>query len=223
MSNLKNYIKKSKLLSKLLLFIHNTRPDPVPSIKGIGNVFENKGELKNVIINIDGNDNFVSIGQHSQICNTLIYMKGNNQQLIIEDHCFMGNGALWIEDNHCALIIRTATTIEDAHLAVTENHSRLEIGEDCMLAKHIEIRTGDSHSIVDETTKERINKAHNVTIGKHVWIGTHAKILKGVTIESNSIVGTAALVTKNVAANTIVAGIPAVLVRTNVNWNRARM
>ena len=222
MSNLKNYIKKSKLLSKLLYFIHNNQPDPVPSIKGTGNIFENKGELKNVIITIDGNDNFVSIGQHSQICDTLIYMKGNNQQLIIEDHCFMGSGALWSEDNYCALIIRTATTIEDAHLAVTENHSRLEIGEDCMLAKYIEIRTGDSHSIIDETTKERINKAQNVTIGKHVWIGAHAKILKGVTIESNSIIGSAALVTKNVAWNTVVAGVPAKVVRANVNWTRAR-
>ncbi len=223
MSNLKNYIKKSQSITKLLRFIANNKPEPVPSIKGTGNIFQNNGLLKNVTIHIEGNNNRVTIGKHTSINNTVIYMKGNHQQLTIEDHCFMGNGALWLEDNNCSLIIKTNTTIEDAHLAVTENHCQLEIGEDCMLAKHIEIRTGDSHSIIDETTKERINKAESVKIGAHVWVGAHVKILKGVTIAANSIIGIAALVTKDVPANSIVAGIPAVVVRTNINWHRARI
>lgn len=48
-----------------------------------------------------------------------------------------------------------------------------------------------------------------VKIKKNAWIGAGAKILPGVTIGKNAIVGAGAVVTKNVADNTIVAGVPA--------------
>lgn len=48
-----------------------------------------------------------------------------------------------------------------------------------------------------------------VKIGKRVWIGANVSILPGVTIGDNAIVGAGAVVTKDVPANTIVAGVPA--------------
>jgi len=44
----------------------------------------------------------------------------------------------------------------EVHIAVTEN-SKVLIGEDCMLANDIDIRTGDSHSVIDMETGERLN------------------------------------------------------------------
>jgi len=48
-----------------------------------------------------------------------------------------------------------------------------------------------------------------IEIGKNVWIGQNARVLKGVTIGDGAIIAANAVVTKNVAANTIVAGNPA--------------
>lgn len=48
-----------------------------------------------------------------------------------------------------------------------------------------------------------------VHIGKNVWIGANATILPGVTIGDGAIVAAGAVVTKDVAANTIVGGVPA--------------
>ena len=53
-----------------------------------------------------------------------------------------------------------------------------------------------------------------VRIGRNVWIGAGATILKGVTIGENSVVAAGAVVTKSVEPNTIVAGNPAQVVKT---------
>ena len=52
-----------------------------------------------------------------------------------------------------------------------------------------------------------------VLIEKNAWIGAGATILPGVTIGQNAIVAAGAVVNKNVAANTIVGGIPAKLIK----------
>ena len=52
-----------------------------------------------------------------------------------------------------------------------------------------------------------------IKIGNNVWIGSNATILAGVTIGDGAIIGANALVTHNVPDNTIVAGIPARILR----------
>lgn len=47
-------------------------------------------------------------------------------------------------------------------------------------------------------------------IGNRVWIGSGAIILPGITIGDGSIIGAGSVVTKDVAENTIVAGVPAI-------------
>jgi acetyltransferase-like isoleucine patch superfamily enzyme len=49
----------------------------------------------------------------------------------------------------------------------------------------------------------------SVRIGNDVWLGAHAVVLPGVTIGDGAIVGAGAVVTRDVAARTIVAGVPA--------------
>ena len=52
-----------------------------------------------------------------------------------------------------------------------------------------------------------------IKIGNNVWIGSNATILQGVTIGDGAIIGANAVVTKDVAENTIVAGVPAKIIR----------
>ncbi len=48
-----------------------------------------------------------------------------------------------------------------------------------------------------------------IVIKRRAWVGANATITPGVTIGENAIVAAGAVVTKDVAANTIVGGIPA--------------
>ena len=53
-----------------------------------------------------------------------------------------------------------------------------------------------------------------IVIGKRVWIGSHATVLPGVTIGDGAVVAAGAVVTRDVAPNTVVGGVPAKLLRT---------
>jgi len=52
-----------------------------------------------------------------------------------------------------------------------------------------------------------------IVIGKHVWIGSKATVLPGVTIGDNAVIAAGAVVTKNVPENAVVAGVPAKIIK----------
>lgn len=52
-----------------------------------------------------------------------------------------------------------------------------------------------------------------IVIGKKVWVGSGATLLQGVSIGDNAVIAAGAVVTKDVPANAIVAGVPAKLVK----------
>lgn len=55
-------------------------------------------------------------------------------------------------------------------------------------------------------------------IGNKVWIASGAMILRGVTIGEGAIIAAGAIVSKDVPARCMVAGVPAKVVKENVYW-----
>ena len=154
--------------------------------------------------------------------NCLLHIRGNNCTIEIVNHCILSNVELWIEDNECTISIGDRTTIEGAHIAATEGKS-ISIGEDCMFSHGIEIRNGDSHTIFDTSSRQRINSAQAVKIGNHVWLSADSKILKGSIIGDGTVIGAGTIVTNNaVDQNSIYTGIPARKVKENIFWDRNR-
>ena len=83
----------------------------------------------------------------------------------------------------------------------------VQLGESCMLASGAYISDCDWHGIYDRAFS--LGDIRPVCLGDNVWLGTRAMVGKGVTIGDNSIVGAGAMVTSDVPANTVVAGVPA--------------
>jgi acetyltransferase-like isoleucine patch superfamily enzyme len=94
----------------------------------------------------------------------------------------------------------------------------LYVGPGCLFSEQILIWTSDHHSIIDLNKREQINLPDDVSIGKHVWVGFGARILKGATIGDGSIVGAGSVVTRAIPQNELWTGVPARLVRKNVSW-----
>lgn len=56
-------------------------------------------------------------------------------------------------------------------------------------------------------------KGLSIVVGDGVWIGANATILPGITIDKGAIIAAGAVVTKNVNSHTIVAGVPAKVIK----------
>jgi acetyltransferase-like isoleucine patch superfamily enzyme len=174
---------------------------------------------------ISGNFNKILIGECTVINNVKFIIHGSNNIVkISQDVKFNISGSIWIEDDCCLIEVGKQTSFEDVSIAVTEPGKKVQIGEDCMFAYDIDIRTGDSHSIIDITTNKRLNYAKDIIIDDHVWIAPHVSILKGVNIKKNSIVATRSVVTKSFEKEDIlIGGVPAKILKENITWNRKRI
>ena len=84
----------------------------------------------------------------------------------------------------------------------------IEIGHDCDIAPAVVFTTG-THEIGSTQRRAGEGKALPIKIGAGTWIGARALILPGVTIGEGSIVAAGSVVTGDVPANVVVAGIPA--------------
>ena len=93
-------------------------------------------------------------------------------------------------------------------------YQRVRIGEQCVIADRAMFIDFD-HGVVEVERPIRLQGIYkrDVEVGSNVWIGYGACILRGVSVGDNAIVGTNSVVTKDVPANAVVAGIPARIIR----------
>jgi acetyltransferase-like isoleucine patch superfamily enzyme len=93
-------------------------------------------------------------------------------------------------------------------------YRRVRIGEQCVIADRAMFIDFD-HGVVEVERAIRKQGIYmrEVVVGSNVWIGYGACILRGVRVGDNSIIGTNSVVTKDVPANSVVAGIPARIIR----------
>ena len=88
-------------------------------------------------------------------------------------------------------------------------HEHIEIGDNCFIGPFCYITDGDHQHRRDQPVQSQPMTTAPVKIGRDVWIGAGAIILKGVTLGDGAIVAAGAVVTKDVAPFAKVAGVPA--------------
>lgn len=88
---------------------------------------------------------------------------------------------------------------------------RVTIGDGCLLGADVFIADTDFHPVEPEDRRRRTDgvRMAPVEIGDNVFIGARAMVLKGVRIGDNAVVGAGSVVTTDVPANAIAAGVPA--------------
>jgi acetyltransferase-like isoleucine patch superfamily enzyme len=114
------------------------------------------------------------------------------------------------------------------HEGVVEIGSKTVIGQECTISAYQRVRIGEQcviadramfidfdHGVVEVERPIRHQGIYmrDVEVGSNVWIGYGACVLRGVRVGDNSIVGTNSVVTRDVPANAVVAGIPARVIR----------
>jgi acetyltransferase-like isoleucine patch superfamily enzyme len=201
-------------------FIHRNRITVKPG-NTMNAGFAERRRMKKVNVQINGTGNIFTVGRGSMVANCKIRVDGTNQTLRIGEDCLYHAGKIYLRYNkEQHIYIGDKTTIEDAYI-LTDEDASIEIGQDCMFSKFVHLRAGDGHSILNSESRERINRARNITIGNKVWVGRGVCMLKGAFIPDDCVVGAYAVVAQKYAnSGSVIAGNPARVVREGVVWDR---
>lgn len=92
-----------------------------------------------------------------------------------------------------------------------QDHGGVTIGDGCQIGHNVVFATLN-HGLLPEDRKTTYPAP--IVLGKNIWVGANATILQGVTIGNNAVIAAGAVVTKDVAANTVVGGVPAKIIKS---------
>lgn len=216
--DIKRYIRDHEGLMRIMSSIY--RVFGFNSVKGKSNLKILWGGVfaKHTCIKNDGKNNKLIIGEGCRIFNSQIKLIGENNTVYIEHDCVLKDVSIWVSGGGIVRIGHNTHFTGKTHIACIEGKT-VEIGERCLFSDSITFRTGDSHSILDKNGV-RINRAKDITIGDHVWIGQQVTVLKGAAVGAESIIGTGSLLTgKEYESNSIIAGSPAQVIKQQVTWD----
>ena len=145
-----------------------------------------------------------------------IYMSKRWSEILIQGELIISGSfdlrrvEIWVMEKAClsvgSVFINTGSVIECT--------CHISIGDNCLIGRDVLIRDSDGHFIDNNL----VGFAAPVIIEDHVWIASKAIILKGVRIGKGAIVAAGSVVTRDVPAGCLVAGVPAKVIRENVTW-----
>lgn len=175
-------------------------------------------------------------------CTMFIYLKAYSLGIKIKKHCkFTGKAIIYITPNSKIIINENCRFISKSNgynliginrpciIATHKIGAIIEIGEKSGFSgtvigafKYIQIgnnvKCGANTLITDSDwhiDDYRSGEPKPVIIEDNVWLGEGVKVLKGVTIGRNSIIGAGSVVTKNIPADVIAAGNPCKVIKNN--------
>ncbi len=171
------------------------------TLKGEGQVF-----VRSTFIRLaDGSDkNDIVIGDHAMISGSLI--SENHGKITLGTYAYLRENSTIGAVN--SIIIGDYTSIADYVVILDNNNHPIH---------PLDRKIKSSSPKGSDYRKWRHSESAPIVIGNNVWVGSFARICKGVTIGDNSIVAANAVVTKDVPANAIVAGNPAKVVKTDID------
>lgn len=96
---------------------------------------------------------------------------------------------------------------------VVLNAAMVAIGDGSLIGPGVKFCTTYHHSDPDQRALDRSAQAKPISVGTNVWIGASAVLLPGVNIGDGALIAAGSVVTRDVAARSVVAGIPATVKR----------
>lgn len=202
--------------------LHNTKKMMVTEsfIDDASNIVNLQGGcVSNCYIQLHGRNNTITFDANSDLKNVFIEILGDDCTVKIGENVKLF-GNLRLGWNCDVTIGGNVSSTNPIYLTCSES-TKIIIGSDCMFSTNNQIRTDDAHPIYDVYTGNRLNPSKDIILGSHIWIGYGATLFGGSNIGSGSVVGAFSLVNKKFPNNCILAGSPAKIIKKDVFWERS--
>ncbi|MGJ3522347.1 acyltransferase [Nitratidesulfovibrio sp. D1] len=174
--------------------------------------------LRDVEIDIEGSDNEINIEAGCFLKTVSIRMRGTGHQLHIGRDTWAVDENFHFEMQDCGIYIGQRVRMNGGKLSAAETGTSIFIGDDCGLAEGLDMRTTDSHAIVDLDTGAPLNRGADIRIGRNVWMGLQVLVMKGAVVGDHSVVGARSIVLREIPPRCLAVGAPARVIRENVSW-----
>lgn len=139
----------------------------------------------------------------------------NNASLVVNKSFYIKSGAHVIVAKNAKLLLGSGFINRNVSIRCFE---QIEIGYDVAISESVTIWDSDVHQIL--IPGKIVEKTKPIKIGNNVWVGANVTILKGTVIGDNSVIAAGALVSGIIPPNCLAAGVPARVIRENINWNK---
>ena len=125
----------------------------------------------------------------------------------------IGRDALLYPDLHLETQSSAAITLGDGVVLSRGVHlvamAGITLGKGCMVGEYTSIRDANHARVEGEDLRDSGHTAKLIVLCEQVWVGRGVTILGGVTIGDHATIGANAVVTHDVPAHAVVAGVPA--------------
>ena len=145
------------------------------------------------------------------ICPGVKFEIGKDARLHLGRWCWIGNDSkIRVHEGEVRIGAKTVLGQE----CTVSAFQHVAIGRECIVADRVMLIDFD-HGIVEVDRPIRLQGIYkrDVDVGHNVWMGYGACVLRGCTVGDNSVLGTYAVVTDDIPANAVAAGVPAKVIR----------
>jgi acetyltransferase-like isoleucine patch superfamily enzyme len=133
------------------------------------------------------------------------------RRVTLGEHCRIGPGVFLETQEQGAIRIGRHVRLNRGTVIVA--WSGITIGDDCLIGEYVSLRDANHGSSPGTSMRLQPHDAKPIAIGDDVWIGRGAVVLPGVQIGSGAVIGANSVVTADVPAGAVAAGVPARVIR----------
>lgn len=155
----------------------------------------------------------LTLPRHTRLESDIAWRLARGARLVLGAGCHLRRGIEFKVD--AGATIRLGERVHIGPWSTLSALDEITIGDDCLIAEGVSIRDHD-HAIdsVGMPFAAQGYRVAPVRIGANVWLGAHVTIVKGVTLGDGCVVAAGAVVTRSFPAGSVVAGVPARLMRS---------
>ncbi len=125
---------------------------------------------------------------------------------------------LFSQDSESKIIIGDRVSLNYCVSLNADGGGSIILGDNTIIGPNTVLRASNHrHELLKKPIRDQGHSSGKIVLGGNVWVGASVVILPNVTIGNNVIVGAGSVVTKDIADNLIVAGVPAVTIKKRVD------